>query len=84
MGPVVHHLRNSRQTELATAFPASVACDWLGNSEAVAMKHYVRTTYKHFGRAVGRTPKSKLVPIYPRRSKCGSTPPGNVAIRRAI
>ena len=70
-----HHLRNSRQTELATTFPAPVACDWLGNSEAVAMKHYVRTTYKHFGRAVGRTPKPKLVPIYPRRPKCGSTRP---------
>ena len=54
-----HNLRSSRQTELAETFPAHVVCDWLGNSEAVAMKHYLQTTDDHFSRAAGGSPKAK-------------------------
>ena len=35
-----HNLRSSRQTELAEQFPSHVVCDWLGNSEDIARKHY--------------------------------------------
>lgn len=46
-----HNLRSSRQTELAERFPSHVVCDWLGNSEDIARKHYYQTTDDHFTRA---------------------------------
>lgn len=36
-----HNLRASRQTELVEEYPAHIACAWIGNSEAVARKHYL-------------------------------------------
>jgi len=48
-----HNLRSSRQTELADQFPSHVVCDWLGNSEDIARKHYFQTTNDHFARAAG-------------------------------
>jgi integrase len=48
-----HNLRASRQTELENQFPAHVVCDWLGNSESVARKHYLQTTEDHFTSAIG-------------------------------
>lgn len=47
-----HNLRASRQTELELKFPSHVVCDWMGNSEAVARKHYLQTTDDHFAKAV--------------------------------
>lgn len=46
-----HNLRATRQTELADRFPAHVVSEWIGNSEAVAREHYLRTTDAHFDRA---------------------------------
>ena len=51
-----HNLRASRQTELENDFPSHVVCDWLGNSEAVARKHYLKTTENHFASAVAPKP----------------------------
>lgn len=42
------NLRATRQTELVDTYPAHVVCDWLGNSQAVANKHYLHTTEEHF------------------------------------
>ncbi len=47
-----HNLRSSRQTELAERFPSHVVCDWLGNSETIARKHYLQTTNDHFSQAL--------------------------------
>ena len=33
-------------------FPAHVGFGWIGNSEAVARKHFLRVTGEHFQRAV--------------------------------
>ncbi len=44
--------RASRQTELVARFPLHVVCAWLGNSEAVAMEHYLQVTDDDFKRAV--------------------------------
>jgi integrase len=49
---VWHNLRASRQTELADQFPAHVVCAWIGNSEAVAMDHYLQVTDAHWERAI--------------------------------
>lgn len=45
---LTHNLRASCQTDLANRFPAHVVCGWLGNSEAVAQKHYLQTTEEHY------------------------------------
>jgi hypothetical protein len=42
------NLRATRQTELAGEHPAHVVCDWMGNSQAVASKHYLHTTEEDF------------------------------------
>jgi integrase len=47
-----HNLRASRQTELLGEFPLKDVCSWLGNSEAVAMKHYAMATADSFQQAV--------------------------------
>ena len=46
-----HNLRATRQTELAQSYPIHVVCEWIGNSQAVAAKHYLRVTESDFERA---------------------------------
>jgi integrase len=46
-----HNLRASRQTELTEKFPAHVVCSWMGNTEAVAMGHYLKVRDSDFDRA---------------------------------
>ena len=56
-----HNLRATRQTELAETFPAHVVCDWLGNSQAVAARHYLQVTDEHFAEAMTtRIPTQQL------------------------
>ena len=45
------NLRSSCETELAETYPLHVVCAWLGNSQLVAMKHYLQVTDEHFERA---------------------------------
>jgi integrase len=45
------NLRSTRETELADQFPAHVASAWIGNSVAVAVKHYLQVTEDHFAQA---------------------------------
>jgi hypothetical protein len=46
------NLRASRQTELTDEFPPQVVCSWIGNSVAVANRHYLQVTDEHFAKAV--------------------------------
>ena len=50
-----HNMRASRQSELMAEFDLSTVCRWLGNSPAVAAKHYAMSTDSDgaFRRAVG-------------------------------
>jgi integrase len=50
---VFQNLRSTRETELAEQFPIQVVCEWIGNSEAVARKHYLQVTDEHFATAIG-------------------------------
>ncbi len=43
--------RSSRETELAEQFPIHVVCYWMGNSQAVAKKHYLQITDEHYATA---------------------------------
>lgn len=45
------NLRSSRETELVEEFPIHVVTAWLGNSPAVAKKHYLQVRDDHFRRA---------------------------------
>ncbi|MEM6484194.1 MAG: tyrosine-type recombinase/integrase [Pseudomonadota bacterium] len=45
------NLRSSCETALAEKFPMHVVTAWIGNSEAVAVKHYLQVTDDHFRRA---------------------------------
>lgn len=49
-----HNLRASRETELARDHPIHVVCDWIGNSPAVAAKHYLQVTDADFEKAIQR------------------------------
>ena len=42
------------QTDLANRFPSHVVCGWLGNSEGIALEHYLQTTDEHFESAAGK------------------------------
>jgi hypothetical protein len=46
------NLRSTRETELADDFPMHVVCQWIGNSQPIAAKHYLQVTDDHFTRAV--------------------------------
>ena len=55
-----HNMRASRQSELMAEYSLSDACRWLGNSPAIAARHYAMSTDSDgaFKRAVGE-PESK-------------------------
>jgi integrase len=46
--------RSTRETELAEQFPIHVVCDWIGNTQAVANKHYLQVRDEYFDMAAGR------------------------------
>jgi integrase len=46
-----HNLRASRQTELAAEYPLHVVCAWIGNTVAIAAKHYLTVREVDFARA---------------------------------
>ena len=52
------NLRSTRETELVETFPVHVAAAWLGNTEAVAQKHYLQVKGEHFKRAIKSDAKS--------------------------
>jgi len=45
------NMRSTRETELAKSFPMHVVCQWIGNSQPVAAKHYLQVTDAHFASA---------------------------------
>jgi hypothetical protein len=47
-----HSMRASCETDLARQFPLAVVAKWLGNTQAVAMRHYVDVTDADFEKAV--------------------------------
>jgi integrase len=46
-----HALRGSRETELVKEYPLHVVTSWLGNTQGIALKHYLMTTDADFERA---------------------------------
>ena len=50
-GKLFQNCRATRQTELGDDFAPHVVCAWIGNSEPVAMKHYLHVTDEHYRKA---------------------------------
>ena len=48
------NLRSTLETELMETFSEHVVCRWIGNSQAVARKHYLQVTDAHFEKAVAK------------------------------
>ena len=46
------NLRSTRETELSHEHPMHVVCKWIGNSPAVAQKHYLQVTDADFEKAM--------------------------------
>jgi integrase len=81
-----HNLRASRQTELAATFPLHVVCAWLGNTQTVAMGHYLQVTESDYARAL-RSPsawskKTAQNPAHWAHKKRRSTQPHRTARKR--
>lgn len=65
------NLRSTRETELMERFPAHVVCAWIGNSLAVAAKHYLQVTDEHFERgALGDSEALQKAVQHPRAPSC--------------
>lgn len=47
-----HNMRASRETELAQQYPLHVACEWIGNTERIALRHYCQVTEDDFRSAL--------------------------------
>ncbi len=58
-----HNLRASRETELAAEYPLHVVCDWIGNTERIAAKHYLQVTEEDFKKATSSAAKSGAAPV---------------------
>ena len=58
------NLRSTRETELAEQFPIHVACSWIGNSKAVAAKHYLQTTDEHFKKATQKATQNPTQTVH--------------------
>ena len=57
------NMRSSRETELGETFPMHVVVAWLGNSEPVALKHYMQVTDEHYERALKAGAKAVQNPV---------------------
>jgi integrase len=53
-----HNLRASRETELAAEYPIHVVCNWIGNTERIAAKHYLQVTDDDFAKAAAGAAES--------------------------
>lgn len=56
-------MRASCESDLARQFPLAVVAKWLGNTQAVAMRHYVDVTDADFERAIN--PPGSTWPLVP-------------------
>ena len=53
-----HAMRASCETDLSAEFPIGAVCRWLGNTRAVAARHYLQPRDADFQRAIGGGEKS--------------------------
>lgn len=69
--------RSSRETELAAQHPIHVACAWIGNTQAVAAKHYLQVRDEDFERAAIEPPKPEGAESGALRAQNQAQPPSD-------
>lgn len=77
------NLRSTRQTELSEKYPIHVVCAWLGNSQAIAAKHYLQVRDEDFAAAAGEDalPKAMQQEVHTKaQSETVSTLAGGVPL----
>lgn len=57
-----HNLRSTRETELMQEFPIHVVCEWIGNSQLIAAKHYLQVTDQDYDRALQKAVQETAEP----------------------
>ncbi len=57
-----HSMRATRETELSEQFPMHTVCAWIGNSQAVATKHYLQVLESHFEQAAQNAAQQAATP----------------------
>lgn len=57
-----HNMRASRETELVALFPVQVVTAWLGNTPAIAMRHYLQVRDSDFEAAARGTGTTLVLP----------------------
>jgi integrase len=55
------NLRATRQTELAATWPIHIVCEWMGNSELIAAKHYLQVTEADFQKAAQKAAQQPVL-----------------------
>ena len=58
-----HALRASCESDLAREYPITTVCKWIGNTVAIAARHYVQVTDGDFQRASGTVQKAVQNPV---------------------
>jgi integrase len=58
-----HSMRASCESDLAAAFPLATVAKWLGNTPAIALRHYVDATDADFGRAAQWLPQRAAIAL---------------------
>ena len=72
------NLRSTRETELANEYPLHVVCEWIGNTAAVAVKHYLQTTEEHY-RQAANSPESESPKAAQKTAQHTQEPSGTVS-----
>jgi integrase len=77
---IFQNLRSTRETELLDqGNPLKDVCKWLGNTEAVALKHYVQARDESLRKAVGKR-EVPLVPVFQKSAaKSAALTDGNIS-----
>jgi len=75
---LMQNLRATRETELLAHYPAKDVTSWLGNSTAVAHKHYAMTMQASFDRAIEQGAKLARVTTEVADQKTPPNPPPTV------
>ncbi len=75
-------LRSTRETELLENYPAHAACGWIGNSVAVAVKHYAQIPRHYFEAAANGSPIHGT--NHGTVSDCDATLDGEASKREAV
>ena len=55
------NLRSTRETELSERHPMKTVCAWIGNSEAIASKHYLQVPAEHYSLATGEQAVNEML-----------------------